>query len=74
LLLIVNLKATEGIKSLLDKALDVIPKEYHSKAQITLKATAGLRMISDRIANQILENVYIFFRFVVIIRANVNLI
>lgn len=52
-----DIKATKSIQTLLDKALDVIPKEYQSRAQVTLKATAGLRMISDEIANQILENV-----------------
>ena len=37
----------------------IIPKEYHSRARVTLKATAGLRMISDNIASRILRNVII---------------
>lgn len=55
-------EATKSIQTLLDKALDVIPKEYQSRAQVTLKATAGLRMISDEIANQILENISSLFK------------
>jgi hypothetical protein len=35
----------------------VIPKDFHSQTRITLKATAGLRMVSDKIANNILQNV-----------------
>ncbi len=50
-------EATESIKPMLEKALVVIPKEYHPLTRITLKATAGLRMISDSIANRILNNV-----------------
>lgn len=50
-------EATGTIKPLLDKALTVIPKKYHELTRFSLKATAGLRMISDKIANQILENI-----------------
>lgn len=50
-------QAINTIKPLLDKALLVIPKQYHEMTKFTLKATAGLRMISDKIANQILDNV-----------------
>ena len=51
------LKAINTIKPLLDKALLVIPKQYQELTKFSLKATAGLRMISDKAANQILDNV-----------------
>ena len=50
-------KATESIRSLLDQAVDIIPKDQHQVTRLTLKATAGLRMLSDQIANKILDNV-----------------
>lgn len=50
-------QAVNTIKPLLDKALLVIPKQYHEMTKFSLKATAGLRMISDKLANQILDNV-----------------
>ena len=37
--------------------MTVIPQSYHSKTRLSLKATAGLRMISDQIAEEILNNV-----------------
>lgn len=55
-------EAAESIKPLLDKALNVIPKNYHKKTHISLKATAGLRMISDASANTILENIGKLFK------------
>lgn len=35
----------------------IIPKSEHKTARITLKATAGLRLISDKKADNILEEV-----------------
>ena len=57
-------KASESIKPLLDSAIRVIPKDELHLSQITLKATAGLRLISDKIANKILSDVYIFIKFI----------
>jgi Golgi nucleoside diphosphatase len=63
-------KAALSIKPLLDKALDVIPTNHHKVTRLTLKATAGLRLISEEIANQILENVklvvFIYKKIIVI--------
>lgn len=50
-------KAVDSIKPLLDKALDIIPKHHQKLTRISLKATAGLRLISEKIANQILNNI-----------------
>lgn len=50
-------EASQSIKPLLDKALDVIPKEKHGLTYLTLKATAGLRLISDEIADKILASI-----------------
>jgi len=50
-------QAMSSIKPLLDKAVEVIPKSEHAITRLTLKATAGLRMVSDEIAYKILNNV-----------------
>ena len=50
-------KAVDSIQPLLDKAIEVIPKSEHAITRLTLKATAGLRMVSDEIAYEILNNV-----------------
>lgn len=55
-------QATESIRPLLDKALKAIPPKYHQRTHISLKATAGLRMISDRLANMILKNIMDLFK------------
>lgn len=52
-----ELKAADSVRPLLDRALETIPKEYHKLTRISLKATAGLRLISDRLAEIILNNV-----------------
>lgn len=52
-----NFKAVDSIEPLLIRALEIIPTAYHKITRISLKATAGLRLISDEIANQILNNV-----------------
>lgn len=50
-------KAAESLKPLLDNAMRVIPEEHISNSRIVLKATAGLRLISNEIANKILYKV-----------------
>ena len=45
------------MKPLLEKAVEVIPKEKQSLTRLSLKATAGLRMISDELADKILAKV-----------------
>lgn len=55
-------EATESIKPLLNQALEVIPQKHQSLTHISLKATAGLRMISDEIANRILKNIGNLFK------------
>ena len=52
-----KIKAVDSIEPLLKRALEIIPSTYHSITRISLKATAGLRLISDEIANKILNNV-----------------
>ena len=44
---------------MLDKALKVIPKDKQRMTRIVLKATAGLRMISETASDKILDNVTI---------------
>ncbi len=44
---------------MLDEALKIIPFNEHKTVRITLKATAGLRLISDLKANKILNQVSI---------------
>ncbi len=52
-----NIKAADSVRPLLDRALEIIPKDYHKLTRVSLKATAGLRLISDRLAEIILNNV-----------------
>lgn len=54
-------KAADSLKPLLDKALEIIPKNYHKSTKLTLKATAGLRLISEEKANEILSDVRFYF-------------
>ena len=46
-----------SIKPLLDRAIEIIPKSYHKMTKISLKATAGLRLVSEKIAKKILNYV-----------------
>ena len=50
-------KAAESLKPLLNKALEVVPSAEHSVTRITMKATAGLRLISNSKADEILNSV-----------------
>ncbi|CAF0738016.1 unnamed protein product [Brachionus calyciflorus] len=57
-------KAVDSIEPLLKRALEVIPATYHRLTRLSLKATAGLRLISDDLANKILKNIKeLFMRY-----------
>lgn len=51
-------QAADSLKPLLDAALEVIPLKERQIARISLKATAGLRLISEEKANVILDKVF----------------
>jgi len=51
------LKASKSIKPLLDEAVKVIPEDEIHLSRITLKATAGLRLIPEKAAIKILKDV-----------------
>lgn len=55
-------KASKSIKPLLDEAVRVIPKEEIHLARITLKATAGLRLIPEKAAIKILKDIQHLFQ------------
>uniref|UniRef100_A0A0N4ZCC8 Nucleoside phosphatase GDA1/CD39 n=1 Tax=Parastrongyloides trichosuri TaxID=131310 RepID=A0A0N4ZCC8_PARTI len=50
-------EASLKVKILIDKAKDTIPKHLWKNTPITLKATAGLRLLKNNKANDILKNV-----------------
>lgn len=50
-----------GLKKLLDKAKTVIPKSEWSKTPLTMKATAGLRLLPIEKANALLDECKKFF-------------
>ncbi len=49
--------AAWSLKPLLEKALERIPSFLHACTPLVLKATAGLRLLPERIVNEILTNV-----------------
>ena len=49
--------SAQSLIPLLDLAKSSIPKEFHASTLISLKATAGLRLLSNEIATHILSNV-----------------
>lgn len=52
--------AAKSLQPLLDEALLKVPKKLRILTKISLKATAGLRLISDEKANKIIENVDLY--------------
>ncbi|RMZ93452.1 ectonucleoside triphosphate diphosphohydrolase 5 isoform X1 [Brachionus plicatilis] len=54
--------AADSIEPLLIRALEVIPSSYHSYTRLSLKATAGLRLVSDKIADKILDHIRDLFK------------
>jgi guanosine-diphosphatase len=54
-------QAANSLKPLLDLALDKIPTNVQKLTRISLKATAGLRLISETKADRILEKVESLF-------------
>lgn len=55
-------KAAESIAPLLDIALNTVPKQYHLVTPISLKATAGLRLLGQDKSEQILDEVEKYIR------------
>ncbi|KAK9766420.1 Guanosine-diphosphatase [Basidiobolus ranarum] len=51
------LKAAESLDSLLDQALVKVPKHLHKCTPITIKATAGLRLLGEEKSEEILKAV-----------------
>ncbi|KAI8333983.1 nucleoside phosphatase GDA1/CD39 [Chlamydoabsidia padenii] len=52
------LDAAQSLDSLLDAALAVVPKHHHTKTPISVKATAGLRLLGNEQSEAILDAVY----------------
>ncbi|XP_075252199.1 ectonucleoside triphosphate diphosphohydrolase 6-like isoform X4 [Convolutriloba macropyga] len=50
-------KAAESLKPLLDFAYKKVPNESHEQTIVKVKATAGLRILSEEVANNILTEV-----------------
>lgn len=55
-------QGAESLRPMLDKAADYIPKNQWRETPIGLKATAGLRLLSNETAQQILDEVTSLFR------------
>ncbi|OTF69481.1 hypothetical protein BLA29_009120, partial [Euroglyphus maynei] len=53
---------TENLRPLIDKALDIVPTFLAKQTPIILKATAGLRLLTNNDANRILDHVQQQFR------------
>lgn len=52
------LGAAESLDPLMDAALSTVPKHHHSKTPISVKATAGLRLLGNEQSEFILDAVY----------------
>lgn len=50
-------KAAESLEPLLQRARTLVPKTQHSQTPVFLRATAGLRLVGESVANEILEKV-----------------
>lgn len=55
-------QAVESINSLLDKAKDEIPQDYWTKTPLVLRATAGLRLLPQEKAENLLNSMRQLFR------------
>ena len=51
------LQGADSIKGLLKKSEEIIPKELWKVTPVSLKATAGLRMLSENSSKKLLEEV-----------------
>lgn len=51
-------EAAQSLDKYLDSALEYIPEEYHSCSPLQVKATAGLRMVGEQKAKEILQAVH----------------
>lgn len=50
-------EAAISLDPLLDKAMQVIPKEYYTSTPVSVKATPGLRLLGNEISEEILRHV-----------------
>jgi len=50
-------QGAESLRGMINKALQVVPSNLHQTTPITLKATAGLRLLSDKKAEDLLQEV-----------------
>lgn len=50
-------EAAQSLKPLLDRAMSKVPTSSRAATPVVLRATAGLRMVGDEIANSILKDV-----------------
>ncbi len=68
------IKASKSLNQLLNKALNIIPKEFHDDIQLAIKATAGLRLIgvekSELILKEIEKNIIENYSFLKIDNGN----
>ena len=52
-----DLQGADSIKGLLKKSEEIIPKELWKVTPVSLKATAGLRMLPENSSKKLLEEV-----------------
>lgn len=55
-------KGAESLRKMLNLALSVVPSELQAETPITLKATAGLRLLPEKNSSAILQKVRSLFR------------
>ena len=53
------IKGVYSVSGLLRKALDVIPKSKWKSTPVSLRATAGLRLLPENVAHNIIKEVII---------------
>lgn len=53
--------AAESLRSLMDLCMDAIPSASHARTPISLRATAGLRLLGDEVAESILASIRTLF-------------
>lgn len=61
LLLYICFQGAESISKLLEEAKSYVPKDQWSKTPLALKATAGLRQLPEKKANDLLNEVQSLF-------------
>lgn len=53
--------AAESLRKLMDLCVEEIPRELHARTPISLRATAGLRLLGDKVAESILGSIRTLF-------------